>query len=714
MKPVRAVLPLVAALLVGALALALRAQAVAQLPIDYDEDDYMRAAQQYATALQRGGAREIAQALTTQNYRPEHPQLMKLVLALPLAGLPPIDEIPDRDTSTPPAQIDPYLPRTHLEPVRWLAATLAVLGVFALALLDPLAGAALAVHSYHVKYGAQVMLESLPALTALLCVMAFPTPLRAGRRLWLSALLLGLTAAGKYLYAVAGIALMLHALMHEIASARKLRPQPLFALALWGGLALATFVAVQPWLWPDVIGRLRDSLLFHQGFAQGEQVQRAGLPWYQPLNYLIATLPAMNMAPARAFGVLLDPLLTVLALAGLSRAWRTRRVYVIWFVVGLGFLLVWNTKWPQYMMTLSAPLGVLAACGARVALLEPLQRTWQTRPSWHRPDLRRAWRELRTAAPWLLPGALALTLLVGFPLIYQLLMAVTDVNARALREVMSGAVFDRAVGGLFGAFPANVQVDVLRGSRSPTVNYAGGDLLRGLFTFSVGSLNAVLAINIIWMLMSTACQTALGVAVGLLLARREVRSAWIWRVLFILPWAVPEFVGALAWENLFNEDGGLIAGLIGAPFAWRDSPLLTLVVMLVAAGWMGFPMIMLATDAALRLIPREAAEAAQLDGAGRAQLFRHVTLPLISPLIAPFVMLRAIGAFNQFYLFDALRPRGLTTLSVLSYQLFDPAGRFGGQFNVSAAVNLLNAVVMLGLLLIFLRRTRGLDGVTYA
>ncbi len=157
---------IIAALAVTLIALSARLTAVDQLPIDYDEDDYMRAGQIYATGIQNGDW----SVFTRENYRTEHPPLTKIVNGLIMAGLPPVPEIPDRPTTADPAQ---QLPQPHLDNVRTSHAIFGTLEVFALSLINPLAGLLLAVHTWTIKYTSQVMLEALPALTSLLVVVFY-------------------------------------------------------------------------------------------------------------------------------------------------------------------------------------------------------------------------------------------------------------------------------------------------------------------------------------------------------------------------------------------------------------------------------------------------------------------------------------------------------------------------------------------------------------
>src|SRR5512146_555862 len=151
---------------VAVLALATRLLAVNVLPIDFDEDDYLRAGQQYATGLQTGNLDVFLQ----DNYRTEHPPLSKIVTGLAIAPLPAAAEVPDRPTTAGPAA---SLPEPQLPVARTAQAIFRALTATLLAILSPLGGFWLAIHTWSIKYTSQVMLEAVPAFFALATVMAY-------------------------------------------------------------------------------------------------------------------------------------------------------------------------------------------------------------------------------------------------------------------------------------------------------------------------------------------------------------------------------------------------------------------------------------------------------------------------------------------------------------------------------------------------------------
>ncbi len=697
-----------AAVVVTLIALSARLTAVDQLPIDYDEDDYMRAGQIYATGLQNGDW----SVFTRENYRTEHPPLTKIVNGLIMAGLPPAPEIPDRPTTADPAS---SLPQPHLTDVRTSHAIFGTLEVFVLSLINPLAGLLLAVHTWTIKYTSQVMLEALPALTSLLAVVFYLQSRRNRARtarpapgwLLLSAVMLGLTAASKYPYTMVGVAVLIHWLWDtwpgrsdedNRSTWQWLRP-----IVLWGLVALIVFFLADPYLWPDPINRLRDSIGYHGRYATtATEVEEANFPIWQQLVWLAQSVPWSS----NVFPVQLDVFILLFAILGLKRLWQKHRVFALWLIILFVFLLFWPTKWPQYVLMLTAPLALSAIEGLRTVVWEPfshwvrrMRSDGVKRPT--RQQIKLAWRETRQAFPWLVPGLIALGLIALFPLIYQIAMSLTDLNVTSLRDGLRGGVW-RAVGeGLTGQAKP-VTVAVFERPTSTQVNYAGPAILLNLLTGGVADL---VVFEIMWTVSAVFLQTAFGVGVALMLNRAGVRFKGWWRTLFILPWAIPEFVGAIIWFNIFEPTNGWVSLLLHKPFQWQQSPTITLIVLLIAALWMGWPLMMLASLAGLKMIPPDVYDAAAVDGARGWDRFRSVTWPLLLPVLTPVLIIRTILTFNQFYLFYGMRANYPTvTLSTAAFYFFDATSYYGGQFAVAAAINIFTVILLLGFVIWFSNR----------
>lgn len=143
-------------LLVGFVALGLRLRAVSLLPIDYDEDDYLAAAQRYAPWMRAGDL----QSIIDYSYNYEHPPLTKIVYALAILPLPEVNYLSETSPSLPAAGC---LPQPHFRNSRLISAVLGSLEALALAMINPLAGFFLAIQTWQIKYTSQIMLEPLPA-----------------------------------------------------------------------------------------------------------------------------------------------------------------------------------------------------------------------------------------------------------------------------------------------------------------------------------------------------------------------------------------------------------------------------------------------------------------------------------------------------------------------------------------------------------------------
>ena len=711
----RTFLYIVSVLLVTALALNQRLHAVSTLPIDFDEDDYLRGGQEYAQLIRTGNWAGFLES----NYRHEHPPLAKLVIGLSILSAPERPFIAETPTSAEP---DKNLPRDLVNPARTVNAVIGTITVVLVALINPLAGLFLALHTFTIKYVSQVMLDALPALTSFIAAAGYlkwKQSKRPGVSRWLilSAVALGLTAASKYLYCVVGIAILADWFL-EAREQETLKSSVRIA-ALWGILSILIFLLFDPYLWKDPIARLGESLIYWPMYSTtATEIKNAGYPMWQPVFWLFFSPKVWH---ENVFVFPFDPFITILAVMGLGSLWRKERFYVLWIGIALCILLIWPTKWPQYILTLTVPLCMAAAEGALPAR-DNLIKWWRERGA--RTKTHYAKTETRRALPWLVPGLIAFAVLTIFPLLFQFGVSMTNFNSASIRDGFNGGIWRSISQGITGQLPT---MPGGIGTRPDKVNFVGLNLYPEVFSFITYADGwSVLFFNVMWTVLSVLLQCGLGLGVALLLWQRGIRLGKFWQALFILPWAIPEMIGAMMWVNIFQRDWGWLylaadkfgKGSFFAVFAnaLDQGPSLWLVVFLLPAMWYGFPFMMLAASIGLKTIPQEVLDAAAIDGASLWQSFRYVTWPLLLPLIIPAIIVRGIFAFNQFYLFQAYGFSD-STLATLSYNIFNPAngfGRYGGQFAVSATINIITVVLLMVFVMIFNRWSRAGEGVTYA
>jgi multiple sugar transport system permease protein len=155
-----------------------------------------------------------------------------------------------------------------------------------------------------------------------------------------------------------------------------------------------------------------------------------------------------------------------------------------------------------------------------------------------------------------------------------------------------------------------------------------------------------------------------------ILLNQNVKGLGLFRTIFYLPTVLPPVASIMLWIWIFFPDGLLnaCATLFGIPPQnWLQDERLALPSIMLMSLW-GFGASMLIFLAGLQSIPAHLYEAADIDGAGRWSKFRHITLPMLSPVIFFNVVTGIIGTFQVFtagYLFTGGGPNNATMFYVL-------------------------------------------------
>jgi multiple sugar transport system permease protein len=163
-----------------------------------------------------------------------------------------------------------------------------------------------------------------------------------------------------------------------------------------------------------------------------------------------------------------------------------------------------------------------------------------------------------------------------------------------------------------------------------------------------------------WSSLETTFLAAAGVVVveltlGMLLAllfNREFAGKRVFRSLFLLPLIMTPVVVGLTWRMLYNSDLGMINYLLRSAHLptpnWLASAQFALPSIVITDAWHETPFVTLMFVAGLQSLPTEPNEAARLDGASPLQLFWHITLPQLRPLIFLALIFRATDAIRLF------------------------------------------------------------------
>ena len=158
--------------------------------------------------------------------------------------------------------------------------------------------------------------------------------------------------------------------------------------------------------------------------------------------------------------------------------------------------------------------------------------------------------------------------------------------------------------------------------------------------------------TMLWTAVSTFLQVVVGLSLAIVLHQSFIHGQSAWRVLLLLPWAMPQYITALTWRGMFHGQDGTVNAFLGrtfgwAPIEWLNSPFEAFAAATFVNVWMGFPFMMVVALVGLRSIPQNIYESARLDGASSWTQFIRLTAPLLRPVMLPATTLGIIWNFNN-------------------------------------------------------------------
>ena len=158
--------------------------------------------------------------------------------------------------------------------------------------------------------------------------------------------------------------------------------------------------------------------------------------------------------------------------------------------------------------------------------------------------------------------------------------------------------------------------------------------------------------TILYSIVSVPLGYAVALGLGLLLSSEKIKGITILRILIYWPILLSTIMVGLTWRWIFGESFGLInyllqcIGLDG--IKWATNPTAAFITTIIAGIWSGCGTNMLIFIGALKQVPGELLEAANLDGANKWQRFLRITLPCLSPIILYNLVMQTITAFMAF------------------------------------------------------------------
>lgn len=214
------------------------------------------------------------------------------------------------------------------------------------------------------------------------------------------------------------------------------------------------------------------------------------------------------------------------------------------------------------------------------------------------------------------------------------------------------------------------------------ISYVGAENWRSVLTDPV--FGNSLAVTVLFVVIVVPVQTALGLAVAVLLAR-ELPGSGAFRTIYVLPWICAPLAIAVLWRWILSPTDGAVSTVLGHRIEWLTDPGLALPVTTAVVVWTNVGYVALFFLAGILAIPAQVLSAARIDGANGWQRFWRVTLPMLRPTMFFVLVTGVVSAaqvFDTVYALTGGGPAGRTDL--IAHRIYDEA--FGAAAIGRAAV----------------------------
>ena len=205
--------------------------------------------------------------------------------------------------------------------------------------------------------------------------------------------------------------------------------------------------------------------------------------------------------------------------------------------------------------------------------------------------------------------------------------------------------------------------------------------------------------TLVFTLATIALKTVIALGLAMLLSSGVKRLVGFYRTLIYLPAVLPVLIVALIFRSILHPSTGLLnttlraLGLDGLARGWLIEPSVALWSVIGVDTWRGVGYIMVILLAGLQSIPKDFYEAARIDGANGWQLFRHVTIPLLMPVIMVVTVLNVLHGLRVFDIVYALTNGGPGYATEVMYTVIFNAFSTG-QYGLGTAISSVLFVIL--------------------
>ena len=168
-----------------------------------------------------------------------------------------------------------------------------------------------------------------------------------------------------------------------------------------------------------------------------------------------------------------------------------------------------------------------------------------------------------------------------------------------------------------------------------------------------GTFGKILSWTLVWAVFATFSNYLFGMIVALMINKKGVKLKKMWRTIFVVTIAVPQFVSLMLMSQILHDQGPLNSLLKQWGFIEQNIPFLTnatyaRITIIIVNIWVGIPYTMLITSGILMNIPADLYESANIDGATPARMFFSITLPYMLFVTTPYLITAFVGNINNF------------------------------------------------------------------
>lgn len=267
-------------------------------------------------------------------------------------------------------------------------------------------------------------------------------------------------------------------------------------------------------------------------------------------------------------------------------------------------------------------------------------------------------RRWRMPATFVSPGVIGITALLGFPLVFSLYLAGTNMSIQHVLDF---------------SFSLSHYVENFRWV---------------LFEADYGNTLGVLITRTgVWTIIQIVLRLVIGFMLALALTQ-PIRFRGVFKFLLLLPWAMPGIILILSLRGEFHYTFGfvnlMLEHLAGFKINWYGDSFWNMVAIHLVGLYLSIPYFMLIVEGALRSMPRYYLEAAELDGAGPVRRLFSITIPMTAPVLWPPVLFSILYLFNEFNIPWLLNKQSLETSEFIATGILNLAFTYG-QYARSAA-----------------------------